>query len=160
MGIISLWGIFDVYLDLNDFIHYVFEVGFVVFALLSGSYMWISFRKSQKELKEANREIHEHKEELKEWARKHEDLVSHFREEVIRQLKNWKLSNAEIHVALLLLRGYSHRQVSAMLSKSERTVRNQSIEIYRKMGMTGRNELAAYFLEELLGSEEDQDSGQ
>lgn len=158
MSILVFWGFFDMYLDwkefINDPLHYIIDIGYMLFAVFSGSYMWFSFRNSQKELIKANVEIEERRMELKEWARKHEDIIAYFREEVKDQLNKWKLTGAEIEVAVMLLRGFSLKQISAILGKSERTVRNQSIEIYRKTGMTGRHELAAFFLEQLLGFEE------
>ncbi len=159
MFVIILWGGIDIYLDMKEFIedpfHYIVEAGFIAFALFSGSFMLYRYLDSVKALRRADSEIQKNRETIREWSRRHEALISGFREEVLLQLKNWGLSAAETEVAMLLLRGYSHKSISGILSKSERTVRNQSIEIYRKMGMTGRNELAAFFLEELLGNEED-----
>ena len=37
-----------------------------------------------------------------------------------------------------------------MRETSERTVRQQSLAVYRKAGLTGRAELSAFFLEDLL----------
>ena len=38
----------------------------------------------------------------------------------------------------------------ALLGKSDRTVRQQAVEVYRKSGLSGRAELSAFFLEDLL----------
>jgi DNA-binding NarL/FixJ family response regulator len=37
-----------------------------------------------------------------------------------------------------------------MRQTSERTVRQQALSIYRKSGLTGRSDLAAFFLEDVL----------
>jgi DNA-binding NarL/FixJ family response regulator len=53
-------------------------------------------------------------------------------------------------VALLLLKGLSHKEVATVRAVSERTVREQARSIYSKTGLTGRAALSAFFLEDLL----------
>lgn len=67
-----------------------------------------------------------------------------------RQFERWGLFAAEREVALLLLKGLSHKEVASARETSERTVRQQALAVYRKAGLSGRAELAAFFLEDLL----------
>ncbi len=67
-----------------------------------------------------------------------------------RQFERWELSRAEREVGLLLLKGLSHQEVATARGTSDRTVRQQARTIYRKGGLSGRAELSAYFLEDLL----------
>jgi DNA-binding CsgD family transcriptional regulator len=67
-----------------------------------------------------------------------------------RQLERWSLSPAEREVALLLLKGLSHKEIAGVRATSERTVRQQALVVYRKAGLGGRAELSAFFLEDLL----------
>jgi len=67
-----------------------------------------------------------------------------------RQLARWSFSPAEREVALLLLKGLSLKEIAAVRGTSERTVRQQALALYRKAGLSGRAELAAFFLEDLL----------
>lgn len=67
-----------------------------------------------------------------------------------RQFEDWQLSPAERDVAVLLLKGYSYQQIGASRNAAEGTVRQQALSVYRKAGLSGRSELAAYFLEVLL----------
>ncbi len=67
-----------------------------------------------------------------------------------RQLLRWSFSPAERDVALLLLKGLSLKEIAAARGTSERTVRQQALALYRKAGLSGRAELSAYFLEDLL----------
>lgn len=71
-------------------------------------------------------------------------------EYISAQLETWNLSAAEKEIALLLIKGLSHREIADLRSTSERTVRQQSQSIYAKAGLKGRTELSAYFLEDLL----------
>jgi DNA-binding CsgD family transcriptional regulator len=67
-----------------------------------------------------------------------------------RQFDRWGLSPAEREIGLLLLKGLSHKEIASMRDTSERTVRQQALAVYRKAGLSGRAELAAFFLEDLL----------
>ena len=51
---------------------------------------------------------------------------------------------------MFLLKGYSHKQIAALTERSERTVRQHAVSVYRKSGLGGRAELSAFFLEDLL----------
>ncbi|MEQ1877187.1 MAG: LuxR C-terminal-related transcriptional regulator [Bdellovibrionia bacterium] len=74
------------------------------------------------------------------------------------QLDKWNLSAAEKEIALLLLKGLSHAEIASVRSTSERTVRQQSLKVYAKAGLKGRSDLAAYFIEDMLGSIESRES--
>jgi DNA-binding NarL/FixJ family response regulator len=66
------------------------------------------------------------------------------------QFERWVLSPAEREVALLMLKGLSHKEIASIRHVGEATVRQQAQGIYRKSGLANRNDLAAFFLEDLL----------
>lgn len=84
------------------------------------------------------------------WRRETSELRQGLGLAIDRQLDAWTLTKAEKEIALLLLKGLSHKQVAAMRSVGEATVRQQSRAIYQKAGVDGRHDLAAFFLEGLL----------
>jgi DNA-binding NarL/FixJ family response regulator len=88
--------------------------------------------------------------EAARWREEARDLVAGLGTLIDRQLARWELSAAEKEVALLLLKGLSHKEIAASRSVSEATVRQQAAAIYRKAGIAGRHDLAAFFLEDLL----------
>jgi DNA-binding NarL/FixJ family response regulator len=51
---------------------------------------------------------------------------------------------------LLQLKGLRHKAIAELRQTSERTVRQQALAVYRKSGLGGRTDLAAFFLEDLL----------
>jgi len=69
-----------------------------------------------------------------------------------RQCNRWQLTEAERMVAVLLLKGLSMKEVAGIRGTTERTVRQQSLSVYKKAGLSGRAELSAFFLEDLLPS--------
>jgi DNA-binding CsgD family transcriptional regulator len=65
------------------------------------------------------------------------------------QFAAWGLTPAEREVALLLLKGESHKEIAGATGRSERTVRQHAVAAYQKAGLGGRAELAAFFLGDL-----------
>jgi DNA-binding NarL/FixJ family response regulator len=53
-----------------------------------------------------------------------------------------------------MLKGLRLKGIAQARNTSERTVRQQAQSIYRKAGLEGRSDLAAYFLEAVLGAPE------
>ncbi|ATF18855.1 helix-turn-helix transcriptional regulator [Phaeobacter gallaeciensis] len=66
------------------------------------------------------------------------------------QFEQWSLTPAETDVALLLLKGFSMREIADLRHISERTARQQATTVYAKADVNGRTALSAFFLEDLL----------
>jgi len=69
-----------------------------------------------------------------------------------QQFERWGLSAAQREVALLVLKGFSYKEIADLRETTERTVRNQAQAIYRKGGISNRAEMAAFFIEDLLAA--------
>lgn len=67
-----------------------------------------------------------------------------------RQFKVWGLSGSEAEIALLLIKGLSMKEIAEARNVKDKTVRTQAASIYAKTGHSGRHELAAYFIEDLM----------
>lgn len=67
-----------------------------------------------------------------------------------QQFERWGLTAAEKEIALLLLKGLEHKEIAELRDVGETTVRQQARSVYRKGGLSGRHDLAAFFLEDLL----------
>ena len=89
-------------------------------------------------------------EEAARWRKQASDLIAGLGAAIDRQFERWKLSPAEKEVGLLLLKGLSHREVADVRSVSEDTARQQARALYRKAGLSGHHDLAAFFLEDLM----------
>jgi DNA-binding NarL/FixJ family response regulator len=114
-----------------------------------------------RELAREARELREHartltadldatRQDAERWRRDAGALIAGLGAAIDRQLDRWALSRAEKDIALLLLKGLSHKEIAEARGVSETTVRQQARSIYRKAGLSGRNDLAAFFLEDLL----------
>ncbi len=84
------------------------------------------------------------------WRTESRALLNGLGDAIEVQFSRWNLTEAEREVALLLLKGLTHKEVATVRAVSERTVREQARSIYTKAGLTGRAALSAFFLEDLL----------
>lgn len=84
------------------------------------------------------------------WRSESRTLLTGLGQAIDAQFTRWSLTDAEREVALLLLKGLSSKEIAAVRSGSERTVREHARAVYSKAGLTGRAALSAFFLEDLL----------
>lgn len=88
--------------------------------------------------------------EAERWREEAGDLLAGLGAAIQRQLARWELSAAETAVATFLLKGFSHKQIAGLRDVSEATVRQQARSVYKKAGVEGRHDLAAFFLADLV----------
>ncbi|MBW2294436.1 MAG: helix-turn-helix transcriptional regulator [Deltaproteobacteria bacterium] len=106
--------------------------------------------RARRSLGQAEGQLAENEAERDRWRARATRLLHGLGEEIDIQFERWSLTPAERQVALLLLKGLGHRQAASVLDRSERTVRQHAVSVYRKSGLAGRAELSAFFLEDLL----------
>jgi len=153
LAAIAAWGVTDLALDRPASwrsLHVGFEVGFVCVSLGSIAYLWIGWMRARRGLGLARDRLVAREAERDAWRRRATALLRGLGEEIDAQFQRWGLTPAEREVALLLLKGLGHKQAAAVLERSERTVRQHAVAVYRKSGLAGRAELSAFFLEDLL----------
>ena len=130
--------------------HVVFEVTLALFGLSAVTFFWMRMRATDRDLARSQQQAHAQAEERDRWRHRAETFLRGLGTEIDGQLRDWGLSPTERETALMLLKGLELKQIAALQSKSERTVRQHAIAVYRKSGLSGRAELSAYFLEDLL----------
>jgi DNA-binding CsgD family transcriptional regulator len=135
------------------FLHLLAE-GAVVLIALAGAMMVIrhllrEIKEARNEAKDLGRRLEGSRQEAMQWREEAQSLLRGLGVEIDRQFGKWNLTSAEKEVALFLLKGLSHKEVARIRHVSEATTRQQARTIYRKAGVTGRHDLAAFFLEDL-----------
>lgn len=90
------------------------------------------------------------KQEADQWRNQSKAYLDGLSELIANQLTTWDLTPAEREVAFLLLKGMSLKDIALLRGTAEKTARVQSMSIYVKAGLSGRSELSAFFLEDLL----------
>jgi len=81
-------------------------------------------------------------EDAAKWRADAADLIDGLSAAIDAQFGRWELTPAEREIALLLMKGLSHKEIAQVRA------------LYRNTVLSGRNDLAAFFLEDLLGPRE------
>ncbi|MFN7903971.1 MAG: helix-turn-helix transcriptional regulator [Pseudobdellovibrionaceae bacterium] len=96
----------------------------------------------------------DYQKEAEVWKSKSRKYIDGLANAIDQQLSKWNLSVAEKEVAFLLLKGMSLKEIAEIRNTAEKTARTQSMAIYSKAGLSGRSELAAFFMEDLLAPQQ------
>lgn len=157
---VALLAAIDVAYDLREGTtvgHVVAEGAVVLVGLLGATFMSArllrvvrSERAARSELLALTRQLEATQAEAARWRGEARELLDGLGAALDRQFERWALSPAEKEVGLLLLKGLSHKEIAAARSITEATARQQARAVYKKAGLSGRNDLAAFFLEDLL----------
>ncbi|MFO1051182.1 MAG: helix-turn-helix transcriptional regulator [Planctomycetota bacterium] len=159
-ALVATFAATDLLADLREgttWRHTAIEGGIILCALAGlASFVgrYASLRRREREARSELRALGLHlettRQEAERWRAEARDALDGLSLAIDRQLARWGLTPAEKEIALLLLKGLSHKEIAVARHVSETTVRQQSRGIYKKAGIEGRHELAAFFLEDLL----------
>lgn len=114
------------------------------------SLWWHTLTLSAKRRHTLEQELDRTRADLKQWRAKTQELLDGLGKAIHDQFVEWNLTPAEQEVALLLLKGLGVKEIAAIRETAEKTVRHQAAAVYRKANVEGRNDLSAFFLEDLL----------
>jgi DNA-binding CsgD family transcriptional regulator len=145
--------IFDIVFDLQEGIavsHIWHEVGLFFLALLAIAWQVYVILKKNKFIRSLNLELLDTKKSYQDWKEKSHRNAHEIRLMIDQQFALWHLSQSEKDVALLLIKGLAMKEIADIRQTHEKTVRQQAMSIYRKSQLCGRQELAAFFLEDIL----------
>ncbi|MAG29837.1 MAG: helix-turn-helix transcriptional regulator [Deltaproteobacteria bacterium] len=153
LSAIALGGVVDLALDRPETLwsfHVVFEITMLTLSLGAVIYLWLGWRDTRHSLERTRAQLETRRAERDIWRVRAEKILRGLGEAIDAQLGEWGLTPVERETALLLLKGFGHKQIAELQQKSERTVRQHAVAVYRKSGLSGRAELSAFFLEDLL----------
>lgn len=152
VAIIVVMHGFDLWQDLTNGapnLHLAWEAVMIGLGTTSFVLLVLSALKKAKRLESR---LDETRKDLQEWREKARLHTEGLTTEIDQQFVRWGLSPAEKEVGFLMLKGLSFKEAAEIRKASERTVRQQAQDIYRKSSIAGRNEFTAWFLEDLLTS--------
>jgi len=138
--------------------HVVFETLMIAGALVMATTLWLGWWNSARSVDELRRSLEARRIERDAWRASAENALDGLSRAIDAQFDAWALTPAERDVALLLLKGYSHKAIAKHTGRSPQTVRQHAAVVYRKGALSGRAELAAYFLEDLMLPEAERES--
>ncbi len=162
---LSLWAIalcslvvalivLDIAGDYQDGIalgHIVIELLILLISLVGAVYFaWFYYQTTQSTINVLTQDLDLAQQQAVQWREANKELVAGLSEQILKQFNQWGLTKAEVEVGMLMLKGLSHQEIADARATSERTIREQARAVYRKSGLSGRSELSAFFLEDLL----------
>jgi len=153
LAAIIVGGTVDLILDQPESwlsFHVVFETLMIAGALLLTTTLWLGWWRSSRSVSELRRSLEAREEERDVWRTSARRALEGLSQAIDGQFDLWELTPAEREVALLLLKGYSHKAIAAHTDRSAQTVRQHAATVYRKGSLSGRAELSAFFLEDLM----------
>lgn len=153
--VFALFFLIDIYYDLKDSLplHHIWhEVILFLLAVVAACWQIRIILKKNGHIRMILAELLETKKSYLDWKEKSKSSAGAIREMIDQQLESWQLSQSEKDVALFLIKGLSMKEIAQIRQTQEKTVRSQATTIYRKAGLSGRQELAAFFLEDILTS--------
>jgi DNA-binding CsgD family transcriptional regulator len=130
--------------------HLALELAVIAAALGGAGVLWFQLATTRRTARVLRRDLRAAEASLVRFREESQEALRGLGAAIDRQFERWGLSPAEREVALLLLKGLSLKEIGELRATSERTVRQQSLAVYRKGELGGRAELAAFFLEDLL----------
>jgi len=157
---VALFAAIDISADLQEgaaFAHVAVEAGILLVGLLGSIFMArqlvLTLRRAravQQEALQLAEQLEATRVEASRWRGEARDLMNGLAAALDQQFDRWDLTPAEKEVALLLLKGLSHKDIAEIRSVTEATARQQARAVYKKGGLSGRHDLAAFFLEDLM----------
>lgn len=147
--LIGLLAAVDLATDLDEGVtipHVLAEAAVIVIAFTAIAWLVRALLRRNREL---DRRLASSDAAAQQWRDEAQNLLRGLGASIDQQFSRWQLSAAEKEVALLLLKGLAHKDIARTRGISEATARQQAIAVYRKAGVAGRNDLAAFFLEDL-----------
>jgi DNA-binding NarL/FixJ family response regulator len=131
-------------------VHILLELLLVVVSLGATAYLGVGWFRSQRLARSVREEAERRARERDEWKERAAQTLEGLGRDIDRQFEAWGLTGAERETALKLLQGLSHKRIARQTDRSEKTVRQHAVAVYRKAGLAGRAELAGFFLGDLL----------
>lgn len=151
-AVIAVGAVVDLALDDPDpwlGPHVLFELGLILVSLGATVYLGRGWYRSVGSLDRLEQLLEERRVERDRWKANAERLLEDLGRAIDRQFEAWSLTPAERETAVMMLKGYSHKRIARLTDRSERTVRQHAVAVYRKSGLAGRSGLAAFFLDDL-----------
>jgi DNA-binding CsgD family transcriptional regulator len=166
--ILTLLNIYDFSNDYQEEehnpLHLAVEILIILFSLSGIGFLIQEIRQRQRETEQLHTQLNTTRDalistrddlsntraDLQLMSSKMQQASRQYGQVIQEQLALWEFTQSEKDVALLLLKGLSFDEIASVRDTKEKTVRQQATAIYRKSGLTGRHEFAAWFFEDFL----------
>lgn len=135
--------------------HVIFETLMIAGALVMATTLWLGWWRAEGEARSLRQTLDERSAERDAWRQSAEHALEGLAHAIRDQFVAWELTPAERDVALMLLKGHTHKHIARLTDRSAQTVRQHAASVYAKAGLSSRAELSAFFLADLMLPEEE-----
>lgn len=153
--IFAISFVIDLIFDLNENVplrHILHEMALLLLAISAAMYQAFLLRKQNQKLVQTEKQLVDTTNSYLSWQAKSRHSAQQIRQAIDLQFDEWGLSLSEKDVALLLIKGLSMKEIAGLRGTQDKTVRQQATQIYKKAEVGGRQELSAFFLEDIVAS--------
>lgn len=158
LGMIVVGGTVDLLMDRPTTwlsFHVIFETLMIAGGLVLATALWLGWWRAERSVRTLRRSLEERRQERDEWRSSAEHVLEGLGRAINEQFEVWGLTPTEREIALQLLKGYTHKAIARQSDRSPQTVRQHAAVVYRKSGLSGRAQLSAFFLEDLMLPDEE-----
>ena len=152
---VTILNVIDLFQDYQEADHSLIHLGLegmiVVTSVVGIGYLLQEIRQRAQEAEILRNQLNSARDDLHKLNNKLRDASRQYAAVIQEQMTAWDFTPSEKEVALLLLKGLSFEEIANIRDTKEKTVRQQATAVYRKAGLNGRHEFAAWFFEDFLG---------
>lgn len=150
---IMILNAIDVFFDIKFHapLWHILQEGSVVFiSACAAVFLIIEMRKRSHALTRLKSDISLAERQIQTLHSKMEAERKEYGAVIKNQFNDWGLTMGEQQVAILVLKGLTLKEISALRNTKETTVRQQASIVYAKSNLQGRHEFSAWFLDDFL----------
>lgn len=81
-----------------------------------------------------------------------EVVAGEFQKHLDRQFADWGLTPTERTVSILVMKGFSNAEIAAIRGTTESTAKSQLTSVFRKTGLSSRQQLTTHLIEDMLNA--------
>lgn len=153
LSVVMLLNAVDVVTDIGLGVpmwHIVEEGVIVLISAIAVTYLLLEMRRRTHKLNHLVNTLSVADQQLQNITTEMKNARREYSETIHQQFSEWRLTQSEQQVGMLLLKGLSFKEIAAVRTTREKTVRQQASTIYGKSHLEGRHEFSAWFLEDFL----------
>ena len=137
-------------LRLVDALGDALQIAVLVATAVAAGILATRIRAQHDEKLELIRDLDQARAEGERWRREAQAYIAGLGAAIDEQFAHWGFTAAEREIGLLMLKGFSHKEIATFRGTSDATVRHQAKAIYQKASVPSRTAFCSFFLEDLL----------
>ncbi|WP_457935420.1 helix-turn-helix transcriptional regulator [Mesorhizobium sp. 10J20-29] len=116
----------------QEYIQVLASAGLIVGVLVSGIFLRLSLRR------------------ISRMGRQIEVVSGNFQTHLLALFEEWNFSPSEQAVAIYAMKGFTNNEIAVLRGTTTATIKSQMNSVFRKSGLSSRQQLGSFLVEELL----------